>query len=89
MRIVAIGLLTAVAALSVSVEPSSAQNRRWCTEKPIGSFGFPNCAYDTYQQCYETSRGLGLSCTQNSSYTPERKAAPRKSRRSKTRRSDG
>jgi hypothetical protein len=83
MRFMAIGLVTVVAALSVSVEPSSAQNRRWCTERGIGSFGFPNCAYDTFQQCLATASGLGLHCTENPYYTPETKAVPRKSRRKK------
>jgi hypothetical protein len=82
----AVGLATVAAALAVSVEPSSAQNRRWCTERGVGSWGFPNCAYDTYQQCAATASGLGLRCTENLQYQPERKAAPRKSR--KKRRSD-
>ncbi len=83
----AVGLATIVAALAVSVEPGSAQNRRWCTERGVGSWGFPNCAYDTYQQCAATASGLGLRCTENLQYQPEqRKAAPRKSR--KKRRSD-
>jgi hypothetical protein len=88
MRVIAIGLVTVVAALSVSVEPSSAQNRRWCTERGIGSFSIPNCAYDTLGQCRASASGLGLHCTENPSYTPERKAAPGKSRRKKSKSRD-
>ena len=78
---IAIGLVMVVAALSVSVQPSSAQNRRWCTERGVGSWGFPNCSYDTYEQCAATASGLGVHCTENLQYRPEPKAPRHKARR--------
>jgi hypothetical protein len=82
MRIV-IGLVAVIVVLAASTAPGSAQNRRWCTERGVGSWGFPNCAYDTYEQCAATASGLGLHCTQNYYYKPQPKPEPRKARRKK------
>ena len=80
------GLLAGVALLFATAHPSEAQNRRWCTERGVGSWGFPNCAYDTYEQCAATASGLGLHCTTNPWYQPATKKTTKKSRRNHDRR---
>jgi hypothetical protein len=73
MRFTLMAVLAAVAAFAAGVEPSQAQNRRFCTERPIGSWGFPNCAYDTMEQCRATASGTGAYCTSNSWYVEPQK----------------
>jgi hypothetical protein len=41
--------------------PASAAPRPWC----LKSEGTYDCAYSTWQQCYETSKGLGGDCLEN------------------------
>jgi len=72
MRLVIIGFLTIAAALAADVQAASAQNEsffqeRYCT-RSMGSFRFGgnlDCSYRTWQQCMDTTRGLGLYCTEN------------------------
>jgi hypothetical protein len=84
MHRIALGLLAAVALLAATTGPGEAQNRRWCTERGVGSWGFPNCAYDSYAQCDATARGLGVHCTTNPWYA-RGSTQPRKSRRYRSR----
>ncbi|HEY7299718.1 MAG TPA: DUF3551 domain-containing protein [Xanthobacteraceae bacterium] len=64
-----IPLAIAAAALGLAAlattHPADAQNRRWCTEKPAGSWGFPDCSYDTYWQCHQSALGTGRFCVTN------------------------
>ena len=83
MPTIVIALLTAVIALAASAEPSQAQNRRFCTQRPAGSWGFPNCGYDTMEQCRATASGLGLYCTSNPFYVEPEKPAQRKKQRAR------
>ena len=48
--------------------PAQAQHGggAWCTERPIGSWGFPDCSYSSFQQCQETAWGIVLKVS-----TPE------------------
>jgi uncharacterized protein DUF3551 len=48
-------------------EPAQAQHGggAWCTERPIGSWGFPNCSYNSFQQCQATAWGTGAHCRPN------------------------
>jgi hypothetical protein len=77
MRKIVIALLGLVAAFVTTIEPSHAQNRAWCTQGRVGSWGFPYCAYDTFAQCQAAASGLGRSCTQNYSYEPPAKRKKR------------
>ena len=69
--------------LATSVEPSQAQNRRFCTQRPIGSSSPPNCAYDTMEQCRASASGTGTYCTSNSWYVEPQK--PVKGKKKKVR----
>jgi hypothetical protein len=77
-------LLAAVAlmvAWTVSLDAAAAQgSRRWCTQGPIGSFGFPDCAYDTFEQCRWAASGTRRSCTENPYYQPKQKKQRKKKR---------
>jgi Protein of unknown function (DUF3551) len=67
MRTMLLAIAAAAVGLAVmaSLQPADAQNRRWCTERPAGSFGFPDCSYDTYWQCHQTALGTGRFCVTN------------------------
>jgi Protein of unknown function (DUF3551) len=47
--------------------PAQAQHGggAWCTERPIGSWGFPNCSYSLFQQCQATAWGTRAHCRPN------------------------
>ena len=81
MRVIVFALVGVAAALATSVEPSYAQNRRFCTQRPVGSWGFPNCAYDTFEQCRATASGTGAYCTSNSWYVEPVKPTKGKKKR--------
>jgi hypothetical protein len=77
------GMITLIAigtALAASVEPSSAQNRRFCTQHPIGHGGFPYCGFDTFDQCRATASGTGAYCISNPWYEEPAKKPARKKR---------
>jgi hypothetical protein len=83
MRTILIATVAVVAAFATSVEPGHAQNRRFCTQRPAGSWGFPNCAYDTFEQCRATASGTGAYCTSNPWYVePEKPMKGKKKKRS-------
>jgi hypothetical protein len=81
MRTILIAAAAVVAVLAVSTDPGHAQNRRFCTQRPIGSWGFPNCAYDTFEQCRATASGTGAYCTSNPWYVEPEKPVRRPARR--------
>jgi Protein of unknown function (DUF3551) len=60
----AIGLAVAMAvAVIIGIGPADARSPRpWCLME--GGSG-PICLYYNFQQCYETSRGLGGICIEN------------------------
>jgi hypothetical protein len=71
MRLALISLVTLAAALTASVQSGNGEesffNRRFCTEgggSREGN-GSADCAFDTWQQCMESARGLGRYCTEN------------------------
>jgi hypothetical protein len=70
MRPILLALIAVSAATLAGTEPSSAQNRRWCTQSRSG---FPICAYDTFEQCRAAASGTGAYCTENPSWTRRRK----------------
>jgi len=68
MRLAVIGLVTIAAAFAADVQAASAQNEsffheRYCTRSAPGAN--LNCSYRTWQQCMDTTRGLGSYCTEN------------------------
>ena len=81
MRVIAFALVAVVTTLVTSVEPSYAQNRHFCTQRPVGSWGYPNCAYDTFEQCRATASGTGAYCTSNPWYVEPQKPAKGKKKR--------
>jgi hypothetical protein len=46
----------------------AAPSYRYCAE--YEDRGDVTCAYDTFQQCLETARGVGGSCRENPFYRP-------------------
>lgn len=81
MRKIMIALLAVFAALAASVEPSSAQERRFCTQRPMSSWGWPDCAYDTFEQCRASASGTGAYCISNPNYVEPQKSTKRKKKR--------
>ena len=81
MRVILIAVLTVVAVFATSVEPSQAQNRRFCTDRGAFSWGVPNCVYDTWEQCRATASGTGAFCTENSFYVAPGKPVKGKKRK--------
>jgi Protein of unknown function (DUF3551) len=81
MRAISIALLAVVTTLATSVEPSQAQNRRFCSQRPIGSSAPSNCAYDTMEQCRASASGTGAYCTSNSFYVEPEKPVKGKKKR--------
>lgn len=68
MRLVLIALATVVAASTVGVQPSEAQSRGpkpWCIADGSYGPGSLDCTYWSFEQCRESARGAGGSCTQN------------------------
>jgi hypothetical protein len=82
VRTYTLGLLVVIA-LVATVAPSQAQNRAWCTERSMSSWGFPNCAYDSFAQCRATASGTGAHCRPNPWLG---RAEPREPRRKRIRR---
>jgi Protein of unknown function (DUF3551) len=72
-------------ALIVLALPAQAQygNGSWCTEGPIGSWGFPDCSYHNQAQCLATASGTRAHCTTNPYYQPVRPAPRHRTRRHK------
>jgi hypothetical protein len=84
MRLLSISVAALTAVFALGMPPGHAQNRPWCTERPLGSWGFPDCSYQTQQQCLATASGTRLHCTPNVWAQPEQwKRAPRKARHRK------
>jgi hypothetical protein len=77
MRLALRGLVTAAAALVVSVQSGSAQesfvHERFCTRNTAGEQGGPmDCSFKTWQQCIESARGLGRFCMEDPFWRPPR-----------------
>jgi hypothetical protein len=86
MRSFSLSLAALTAFFIIGMPPSHAQNGSWCTERPIGSWGFPDCSYQTQQQCLATASGTRMHCTPNVWYQPEQRTrAPRKATRHRKR----
>jgi Protein of unknown function (DUF3551) len=68
MRLSLITLVTLAAALAAEMPTGKAQesfsNRQFCTRSPTGAVAL-DCAYNTWAQCIEATRGLGRYCTDN------------------------
>jgi hypothetical protein len=63
MRLGLIGFGALVAIMTAGVvQPSSAAPRPWCMQEP-GYMG--SCSYYSFQQCYESAKGLGGHCYEN------------------------
>jgi hypothetical protein len=71
MRYVLIGLAAMLAGLAADIQAASAQRgnrapRPFCLRYSIFDTGNTmDCSYYTYQQCYETARGLDAYCIEN------------------------
>jgi Protein of unknown function (DUF3551) len=71
MRIALIGLVTVMAALAADMQSSGGQesfyNQRFCTQGGGGREGnsSPDCAFNTWEQCIASARGLGRYCAEN------------------------
>jgi hypothetical protein len=68
MRVALFALATLVAASAAGVQPSDAQTRGpkpWCISGGSYGPGSLDCTYFTFEQCRESARGAGGSCTQN------------------------
>jgi hypothetical protein len=67
MPVILVGLVSIAAALATGLQSSSAQesffNQRFCTRGIDGKS--LNCSYNTWQQCRESTPGMGLYCTEN------------------------
>ena len=74
----------AFAALAASIESGHAQNRPFCTTRPIGAWGFPDCAYDTFEQCRATASGTGRYCMNNPWYVAPEKPKPVQRKKKRT-----
>jgi hypothetical protein len=68
MRVALFALATLIAASAAGVQPSDAQSRDpkpWCISGGSYGPGSLDCTYFTFEQCRESARGAGGSCTQN------------------------
>ena len=84
MRSILIASMAFVAALAASIETGHAQNRPFCTTRPAGSWGFPDCGYDTMDQCRATASGTGRYCMSNPWYVPPEKPKPVQRKKKRT-----
>ena len=85
MRVlIGLGALAAILAADVSV--ANAQNRPWCLRAGFSGPGW--CGFDTYAQCYETSRGQGGSCIENNMLAWERQKKAQKQQRRQSNRDE-
>jgi hypothetical protein len=88
---VGLGVMMAAALASNSVVQAQSSGampwgpRAFCTQGGHNSdgVGLPNCYYYTWEQCLETSRGIGESCMANPYFVgkPEAPGSVRKHRR--------
>ena len=62
MRLGLIGFGALVAITTAGVAPSGAAPRPWCMQER-GYMG--SCLYSSFQQCYESAKGLGGYCYEN------------------------
>ena len=78
MRILAAGLIALIVLLSISMQPSSAQNttRPYCIRDGSLGRGMWDCSYYTLQQCQASASGAGGTCWENPNYKgPKKKGA--------------
>jgi hypothetical protein len=62
--------LSGIAATTVLITPSKAQNYPWCAIYSGFDDGGTNCGFTTFQQCMDTARGMGSLCQPNTQYVP-------------------
>jgi hypothetical protein len=62
--------LSVIAATTVLITPSKAQNYPWCAIYSGFDDGGTNCGFTTFQQCMDTARGMGSLCQPNTQYVP-------------------
>ena len=63
-------MLSTIAATTVLITPSKAQNYPWCAIYGGYDDGGTNCGFTTFEQCMATARGLGSFCQPNTQYQP-------------------
>jgi Protein of unknown function (DUF3551) len=63
-------MLSTIAATTVLITPSKAQNYPWCAIYGGYDDGGTNCGFTTFEQCMATARGLGSNCQPNTQYQP-------------------
>jgi uncharacterized protein DUF3551 len=63
-------MLSTIAATTVLITPSKAQNYPWCAIYSGYDDGGTNCGFTTFEQCMATARGLGSNCQPNTQYQP-------------------
>ena len=63
-------MLSTIAATTVLITPSKAQNYPWCAIYSGYDDGGTNCGFTTFEQCMATARGLGSNCQPNTQYVP-------------------
>jgi len=63
-------MLSTIAATTVLITPSKAQNYPWCAIYGGYDDGGTNCGFTTFEQCMATARGLGSNCQPNTQYVP-------------------
>ena len=82
MRFASMGLATVFAVLALGVPSSVAQesffSKRFCTfGGGHDSSGFPDCSYNTWEQCRASASGLGRYCGENPQYVETKRGDDR------------
>ena len=56
-------MLGVFAAIVCIEKHAEAQNGQWCAYFDAGGDGGTNCGFESFQQCLDTVRGMGGSCS--------------------------
>lgn len=67
------GIFVAMTGVGTSAQ---AQNYQWCANYGGGMGGSSNCGFVSFDQCMETSRGVGGFCDRNPQYLSPSTANP-------------
>jgi hypothetical protein len=68
--------LTVLLAVTGVCSRAEAQNYPWCAAYSDGMGGAENCGFISFEQCQQTTRGMGGFCEVNTQYQPPPSAAP-------------